>query len=125
MAAQPVTPNQKPRRELVEVKAPDLFKFDKEGTMLEGIFISIEPKLVNNKQVNEYMFQLENGQRASFLGMADLEKKILPIHLGHFMSIRYERDDGSFQKVGQSKMKVFKVMVDKNIAPGYEHLHAA
>jgi hypothetical protein len=115
----------KPRREMQEVKAPDQFKFDKEGATLEGVFLSIEPKIVNEKQVNEYMFQLDNGERATCLGMADLDRKIEPKYLGHFMSIRYERDDGSFQKPGQSKMKVFKVTVDKNIAPGFEHLKVA
>jgi hypothetical protein len=41
------------------------------------------------------------------------------------MEIRYETDDSSFQKPGQSAMKVFKVLVDDKVADGYEHLQAA
>ena len=124
MATAPATPmQQKPRREYQEVKAPDQFKFAKQGTELEGILISIDPKEVNGKLVKEYMFVLENGDRVTCLGTNDLNKKIEPKHLGHWMKIRYETDDSSFQKSGQSAMKVFKVGADmKNVAPGYEHL---
>jgi hypothetical protein len=125
MATAPATPiQQKPRRDYQEVKAPAQFKFAKQGDELEGILVSIEPKMVNSKPVNEYMFLLDNGERATCLGMADLDKKIDPMrHLGHALKIRYESDDSSFQKKDQSPMKVFKVLADKNIAAGYEHLH--
>ncbi len=108
-----------------EVKAPQQFKFTKQGDSLKGILFSIEPKKVGDKIVNEYLFDLTGGERATCLGLADLEKKIHPVHLGHNMEIRYETDDSSFQKQGQSPMKVFKVLVDDKIAPGYEHLQAA
>jgi hypothetical protein len=113
----------KPRREYQEVKAPAQFKFVKQGEELEGILVSIEPKEVNGKLVKEYMFVLETGDRVTCLGTNDLDKKIEPKHLGHWMRIRYESDDSSFQKSGQSAMKVFKVGADmKSVAPGYEHL---
>jgi hypothetical protein len=108
-----------------EVKAPEQFKFAKQGDTLRGILASIEPKIVQGKTVNEYMFDLERGDRATCLGLADLEKKIQPRHLGRRMEIRYETDDSSFQKPGQSAMKVFKVLVDDKVADGYEHLQAA
>jgi len=66
---------------------------------------------------------LENGERMTFLGTNDLNKKIFPAHLGHPMRIKYTNDDTSFQKAGQSAMKVFKVEVDMTTFwPGYEHL---
>lgn len=120
----PSTPNRN-QHDYREVKAPEQFKFAKQGAELEGILISIEPKPVNDKIAKEYMFVLPNGDRLTCLGTNDLDKKIEPRHLGHFMKIKYETDDTSFQKAGQSAMKVFKVLVDKNVAPGYEHLQAA
>lgn len=123
MATQPATPiSGKPRREYQEVKAPEQYKFARLGAEIEGVLTSIEPKEVNGKIVKEYMFALDNGERVTCLGTNDLDKKIDPRHLGHGMKVKYEADDSSFQKAGQSAMKVFKVMVDKNIAPGYEHL---
>jgi hypothetical protein len=41
------------------------------------------------------------------------------------MIIRYETDDTENQKRGQSAMKIFKVLVDDKITPGYEHLQPA
>ena len=108
-----------------EVKAPEQFKFAKRGDTLRGILASIEPKTVQGKTVTEYLFDLGKGVRATCLGLADLEKKIQPKHLGHGMEIRYETDDTSFQKPGQSAMKVFKVLVEDKITPGYEHLQPA
>lgn len=124
-AANPTATMQKPRREMVEVKAPEQYKFAKPGSTVEGVLISIDQVPVNGKLTMEYMFQLESGDRLTCLGSADLDKKIHPGYLGHFMSIRYESEDASFQKAGQSPMKIYKVLADKNVAPGFEHLKAA
>src|ERR1035438_5286137 len=111
MATAPIN---RPRREMVEAKSPEQYKFTKIGATVEGILISIDQTQVNGKPTMEFMFQLENGDRLTCLGTADLDKKIQPVHIGHFMSIRYESDDSSFQKAGQSAMKRFKVMVAKD-----------
>jgi len=116
----------KPRREYERVKAPALFKFQKQGDVIEGGLASIEPKEVNGKIVREFMFELENGDRVTCLSTNDLEKKIQAKHIGHPIRVRYANDDSSFQKAGQSAMKVFEVDVDmKNFWPGYEHLQAS
>lgn len=126
MATQAMPPQtQKPRREMMEVKAPEQYKFAKVGATLEGILISIEPTIVNDKPTREYMFKLENGDRITCLETADLAKKISPDQLGHFVTIRYESDDASFQKAGQSAMKRFKVTASKTPEQGYEHLKAS
>ena len=65
------------------------------------------------------MLQDDRGQRLTFLGTNDLDKKIQPAHIGHWLDIRYERDDTSFQKPGQSAAKVFKVLVSKEKEPGF------
>jgi hypothetical protein len=58
-------------------------------------------------------------ERITFLGMNDLNKKIVPGHIGHWMDIRYERNDSSFVKPGQSPAKIFKVLVAKEKEPGF------
>ncbi|HEX3941560.1 MAG TPA: hypothetical protein VHX11_08780 [Acidobacteriaceae bacterium] len=111
-SAQP-RPQEVKRREMQEVKAPEMFKFSKPGQMIAGVLRRIEPTTVNEKEAVEYMLQGENNTRLTFLGTNDLNKKIHPGHIGHYLEIRYENDDSSFQKQGQSPAKVFKVLVSK------------
>jgi hypothetical protein len=119
MATAPATPiSTKSRREMQEVKAPEQFQFTKQGQTVEGVLISIEPTEVKGKQAIEYMFRNENGGRVTCLGTADLNKKIHPGHIGHWLVVRYENDDSSFQKQGQSAMKIFKVLASKEIEAG-------
>lgn len=106
----------RPRRDMVEIKSPELFQFTKPGQVLEGKLISIEPVTVKEKTAMEYLFEGETGVRMTCLGTADLNKKIHPGHIGHWLEIRYERDDSSFQKTGQSAMKVFRVLASKDAA---------
>lgn len=118
MATAAATPI-KPRREMQEVKAPEQFQFSKQGQTVQGVLVSIEPVEIKGKVTKEYEFVRENGERFTCLDTADLGKKIHPGHIGHYMEIRYETDDSSFQKQGQSPMKVFKVLVDKEKSPGF------
>lgn len=112
MATAPAQPI-RPRREMQEVKAPEQFTFTKHGQIANGILLSIEPVPVKGKQAMEYLFQSEGGGRFTCLGTADLDKKLNPNMIGHYVEIRYERDDNSFTKEGQNPMKVFKVMASK------------
>ncbi|MGB8950680.1 MAG: hypothetical protein WCC05_16855 [Candidatus Sulfotelmatobacter sp.] len=118
MATVPATPI-KPRREMIEVKAPEQFQFTKLGQTAEGVLISIEPALVKGKEALEYLFQAEGGGRFTCLGTNDLNKKLHPGMIGHTVEIRYESDDASFQKPGQNAMKVFKVRVSREKEPGF------
>ena len=121
MATAPATPisGGLRRREMVEIKAPELFQFTREGQVLAGVLISIEPVSVKGKEAIEYLFQGENGMRCTCLGTADLNKKINPTHIGHWLEIKYETNDSSFQKEGQSAMKVFRVQASKEKEPGF------
>ena len=121
MATTPATPINKPRRVMgEELKAPEQFKWTRVGQTFEGILVSVEPKSVSGKMTPEYLFTTDEGRRFTMLALADLERKIDPTrHIGYFLSIRYERDDDSFQKQGQSAMKVFKVIPGKEREPGY------
>lgn len=120
MSTAPVAPTpMTPRREMQEAKAPEQFQFTKQGQMAAGILVSIEPVTIKEKPAIEYLFQNETGDRFTCLGTADLNKKIHPGHIGHWLDVRYERDDASFQKQGQSAMKIFKVLVSKEKEPGF------
>lgn len=117
MATVPATPIR--RREMQEVKAPEMFQFTKQGQMISGTLVSIEPTQIKGKEAIEYLFQGENGVRCTCLGTADLNKKIHPGHIGHWGEIRYVSDDNSFTKQGQSAMKVFEVKFSKEKEPGF------
>lgn len=118
MATAPAVP-MKPRREMQELKAPVQFQFQKQGQMAVGVLISIEPTLVKGKEALEYLFQTEEGARFTCLGTNDLNKKLHPGLIGHMIEIRYESDDASFQKPGQSPAKVFRVQASKEKEPGF------
>jgi hypothetical protein len=105
-----------------EVKAPEQFQFTKQGQVLAGVLIRIEPTVIKGKDAIEYMLEGENRQRMTCLGTADLNKKINPGHIGHWLEIRYATDDSSFQKEGQSPMRVFEVKASKEREPGFEAL---
>ena len=116
----PVGPQSvKPRREMQEVKAPEQFQFNKQGQSASGILILIEPSLVKGKEALEYLFQTDTGSRFTCLGTNDLNKKLNANHIGHWVDIKYETDDSSFQKPGHNPMKVFSVRVSKDKEPGF------
>ncbi len=116
MATQPATPINR-KREMVEVKAAELFQFTKPGQILEGFLRRIEPVVVKEKEAIEYLFENEDGIRCTCLGTADLNKKINPNHIGHWMQIRYEVDQKlPNQQQGYSDMKIFRVLVSKDAA---------
>jgi len=99
-----------------EVKAPTMFQFTKQGQELEGVLIDIDQVNVKEKPTMQYTIRVEGGERFTFLGTNDLNKKIEPAHIGRAIKVRYETDDTSFQKPGQSPAKVFKVLVKKQKA---------
>lgn len=109
MATQPISTQ--PRRKMVEVRAPEQFQFTKQGQIASGVLLRIESVIIKGKETLEYLFQADGGGRFTCLGTADLDKKLHPGDIGHFVEIRYETDDNSFTKPGQNAMKVFRVMV--------------
>lgn len=124
MATAPAQPINQRKREFVEAKAAEMFKFTRPGEELAGVLLNIEPTTVKQQSGQpsstlEYMLQLDNGDRVTFLGTNDLNKKIQPAHIGHYLGIRYESDDSSFVKPGQSPAKVFKVLVSREKEPGF------
>jgi hypothetical protein len=114
MATAPTTMKPRSQPEMVEVNAPVQFQFQKQGQMAVGVLLSIEPTLVKGKEALEYLFETEDGARFTCLGTNDLNKKLHLGLIGHKIEIRYESDDTSFQKPGQSPAKIFKVRASKD-----------
>lgn len=127
MATTPISTPMRHQRRMVEVKAPELFQFTEQGQQFGGVLLRIEPIDITNKQTGqvnqaiEYLFQNpDGGARWTCLGTNDLNKKLTPHMIGHYVEVRYETDDSSFMKQGQSPMKVFKVTVSQDKEPGFE-----
>lgn len=113
-----------PRREMQEVKAPEQFQFSDSQRHLSGVLLDIDQVGVKDKKTGEskptmqYIVQDENGQRHSFLGTYDLQRKIMPQHIGHWMTITYEGEDSTVQTQG-SPLRKFRVQVAKEKEPGF------
>ena len=78
--------------------------------------MEIELKTVNGKQVKEFLFRTDRTKYVTLLATADLERKLRPEWINYRMTVKYETDDSSFKKEGQSAMKVFKVIPHEQVA---------
>lgn len=113
------------RREMQEVRAPEQFSFNEQHRTLSGILLDIDQVMIKPKDgrgdaklTMQYILQLENGDRSTFLGTYDLTRKIQPSHIGHFMTITYEGEDPTVQTQG-SPLRKFKVQVSREKEPGF------
>ena len=66
----------------------------------------------------QYMLQDENGDRFTFLATYDLNRKIQPAHIGHWMTITYEGEDHTIETQG-SPLRKFRVQVSREKEPGF------
>jgi hypothetical protein len=105
-----------PQRDMQEVEAPEMFKFSDQHPQLSGILIDISLVTVSSKETTQYMFEAEDGHRVTFLATYDLQRKIRPAHVGHFMWIRYEGEDRSVETQG-SPLRKFRVQVSREKEP--------
>jgi hypothetical protein len=114
----------KPRREMIDVKAPEQFSFNDQHRTLSGVLIDIDQVMVKPKDGSpakptmQYILQDEEKQRFTFLGTYDLTRKIQPSHIGHWMTITYEGEDATVQTQG-SPLRKFRVQVSKDKEPGF------
>jgi len=111
----------RPRREMQEVKAPEMFQFSVQHLQLNGVLIDIDQVAVKGKPTMQYTVQDENRRRFTFLATYDLQRKIQPAHIGHWMTIIYEGEDSTVETQG-SPLRKFRVQVSKEKEPGFEHL---
>lgn len=116
--ATPTTTPIKPRREMQEVSAPEQFQFSDKAKFLSGVLIDIDQVTVKGKPTMQYTVQEENQRRFTFLATYDLQRKIHPAHIGHWMTITYEGEDHTIETQG-SPLRKFKVQVSKEKEPGF------
>jgi hypothetical protein len=107
----------KPRRQMQEVKAPEMFQFSDQHRTLSGVFIGVAEVTVKGRDTTQYMLQDDFGLRFTFLATYDLLRKIQPAHAGHWMTITYEGEDHTIETQG-SPLRKFKVQVSKDKEPG-------
>lgn len=119
MATAPAGPTQmKPRREMVEVKAPEQFSFSDRNRTLGGVLIAIDQVTVKGKPTQQYTLRDEDGLRWTFLATYDLQRKIESGHVGYFLVITYEGEDRTVETQG-SPLRKFKVQVSREKEPGF------
>lgn len=118
----PIAPANGQRREMQEVKAPEMFQFTKDHSRVDGIFLGLSRVTVKGKETTQYMLQDSDGNRFTFLATYDLARKIQPIHVGHWMSVTYEGEDPDIKTQG-SPIRRFRVSVSKEKEPDFRNIH--
>ncbi len=101
-----------PAVDMVERKEPDFVKFT-EGEVIEGVLVNVERIQVGNPPKSAVRYTLadvEDGSLICFLGSYQIDTKLRPSDKGHYITVRYEGEDTSVKRNGNS-MKRFKVFV--------------
>jgi hypothetical protein len=118
MATAPAVPI-KPRREMQERTAPEMFQFNDDDRQMQGVLVHIGTVQVKEKEATQYTLENpETGKRVTFLATYDLERKIRQADLGHFVTVIYDGEDTSIKTQG-SPMKKFRVQVSKEKEAGF------
>src|ERR1017187_2851007 len=114
MATKPLTYQPTNQRQMQEVNAPEMFQFTDASSYIEGVLLDISPVTVkdNAKETSQYLVQSKNGDRFTFLATYDLSRKLLPVHIGHWIHVKSAGEDKTIKTQG-SPMKKFKVLVSK------------
>ena len=99
---------------MIERKEPEFIKFA-EGEVVEGILKSIERIQVGTPAKDAIRYTVADvatGELSSFLGCYQIDTKLRRDDLGHYITVRYEGEDSSVRRNGNS-MKRFKVFVSE------------
>lgn len=110
------------RREMQEVKAPEMFQFTRDNPRLEGIFLGLSRVNVKGKETTQYMVQDSDRNRFTFLATFDLARKIQTAHVGHWLSVTYEGEDPDIKTQG-SPIRRFRVAVSKDKESEFRNIH--
>jgi hypothetical protein len=95
-----------------ERKEPTFVQFA-EGEVIEGLLVSIDRIEVGEQKKPTPRFvvkDLESGQLQCFLGTYDIATKLKRADIGHVIRVRYEGEDRTVSRNGNS-LKKFKVEV--------------
>jgi hypothetical protein len=110
------------RREMQEVKAPEMFQFTRDNPRLEGVFLGLSRVNVKGKETTQYMVQDSDRNRFTFLATFDLARKIQPAHVGHWISVTYEGEDPDIKTQG-SPIRRFRLAVSKEKETEFRNIH--
>ena len=113
----------KPQRKMIELKAPELFKFKASGDFVEGIFVSAEKvqvaqrdekgNVIRMSSAVEYVFA--NGhERFQILGTYDINKKLGPEYKGLWVQITFKRLNQDVVRNGNAMMEFLVEVEDKS-----------
>jgi hypothetical protein len=108
-----------------ERKEPE-FKQFAEGDVLEGVLTNVERIMIGDKAnpkikkpVTRYTVQeMESGEPVCFLGSYQLDVKLRPQDIGHYVRIINEGKDPAVTRNGNA-MTRYKVLVTERPAPGW------
>jgi hypothetical protein len=111
-----------PAFNLKERKDPTFVKFA-DGECVEGVFVkkTMQPTKSEGRtnMTARYTVQdITTGEMTEFLGTYQINSKLSPRDLGHYIAVRCEGEDKNVTRNGNS-MKIFKVMVSEAIVPGW------
>jgi hypothetical protein len=106
------------QRVMVDVKAPEMFKFERINDVITGILMGIESVMVQNKPQKQYIVKQDNGTLATFLQTYDMKGRLRDEFLGHYIEVRYLGEDKHVETQGNPLRRFgIKVSAQKEIDP--------
>jgi len=92
---------------------PDFIQF-RPGDVVEGVLVSVQRIMVQGKPAVRYTVD-GGGKLYAFLGTYQLNTKLRPSDVGHWVAVRYEGEDTNVKR-GENSMRIFTVAVSDELA---------
>jgi len=99
--------------QLIERKEPEFIKFESAGEVVDGELVRVDAIDVGERKqrVNRYTLEVDDkGTRVSFLGAYQIDSKLTPRDIGHWVEITCLGEDPNVSRNGNA-MKLFCVRV--------------
>lgn len=92
-----------------------------DGEVFVGVLVAIERITIGGKAATRYRAQdVETDEMVTFNGTFQIDSKLRKTDVGHVIEIRNEGTDPNVSRNGNN-MKIFRVRVSKQFAPGWAH----
>ena len=105
-------------REMQEVREPQEWQFTKETPKLAGVYLGAQKVAVKSTAITQHMIEDGEGHRFTFLGTYDLERKLSPWLVGHWMIVEFEGEDPNVRSYG-FRVHRFRISVSKQKEPEF------
>ncbi len=96
-----------------EVKAPEIFSFEKIGDQLMGRLLDLKLEKIEGRDVLTARMELDNGDVVKFRPSFDVRQKIGKRFLGKRMLIVYDSEESTGK---ENALKLFRVFVEPDHA---------